>query len=116
FRKKTVKDNFQETNQNISKDGNDDDDDDSMDDIKELYCVACNKSFKSDKAFLNHEKSRKHKEFVLLMKAHIQQENEQLSLNNEDQTNINNDDYDETIQLPTNNPSRCILNNLTFEN
>ncbi|CAF2428856.1 unnamed protein product [Rotaria sp. Silwood2] len=101
---KTVKNNFQESNLNDSKIGNDNDDD-SMDDIKELYCVACNKSFKSDKAFLNHEKSRKHKEFVLLVKAHIQEENEHLSLNTENQTNITNDDYDQTIELPTNNQS-----------
>lgn len=47
---KTVKDNFQESNENDNKNDDDNDDDDSMDDIKELYCVACNKSFKSDKA------------------------------------------------------------------
>ncbi|CAF1274747.1 unnamed protein product [Rotaria sordida] len=104
---KTVKDNFQESNQNQSRIENDDDDDDSADDLNELYCVACNKSFKSDKAFLNHEKSRKHKDFVLLMKAHIQQENEQLLLNNEDQTNITNDDDDDDqiVRLPTNDQS-----------
>ncbi len=55
--------------------------------------------------FLNHENSRKHKEFVQLMKAHIQQENEQLLLNTEDQMNIPNDDI---VQLPTNNAPRLI--------
>jgi hypothetical protein len=40
------------------------------------------------------------------MKTHIQQENEQLLLNNEEQMNITNDDYDQIVQLPTNNQSR----------
>ncbi|CAF5206724.1 unnamed protein product, partial [Rotaria magnacalcarata] len=103
---KTVKTNFEESNHDDSKDENDNDDD-SIDDIKELYCVACNKSFKSDKAFLNHENSRKHKEFVQIMKAHIQQENEQLSLDNPEQVNLTNDDYDEIVQLPAyNQPSK----------
>jgi hypothetical protein len=39
------------------------------------------------------------------MKAHIQQENEQLLLNTEDQMNIPNDDI---VQLPTNNAPRLI--------
>jgi hypothetical protein len=40
------------------------------------------------------------------MKAHIQQENEELLLNNEEQMNITNNDYDQIVQLPTNNQSR----------
>jgi len=58
------------------------------------------------KLFLNHENSRKHKEFVQLMKAHIQQENDELLLNNDEQTNIKNDNYDEIVQLPTNTQSK----------
>lgn len=46
---KTVQDNFQEPKQNTNNNENDNDSD-SMDDTNELYCVACNKSFKSDKA------------------------------------------------------------------
>ncbi len=47
---KTVKNNFQESNQNETNNPENDNDGDSVDDIDELYCVACNKSFKSDKA------------------------------------------------------------------
>jgi hypothetical protein len=54
---------------------------------------------------LNHENSRKHKEFVQLMKAHIQQENEQLLLNNPESTDVTNEDY---VQLPVNNQSRLV--------
>ncbi len=59
-------------------------------------------------SFLNHENSRKHKEFVQLMKAHIQQENEQLLLNNDDQMDIPNNADDDIVQLPTNNAPRLI--------
>lgn len=44
---KTVKNNFHDSNPNTNEN---DDEDNSDDDINELYCVACNKSFKSDKA------------------------------------------------------------------
>jgi len=41
----TVKNNFQNDNTNSDENA-----EDSMDDMNELYCVACNKSFISDKA------------------------------------------------------------------
>ncbi|XP_076177765.1 dnaJ homolog subfamily C member 21 [Ptiloglossa arizonensis] len=34
-----------------------------------LYCVACNKIFKTCKAFTNHENSKKHKNKIVTMKA-----------------------------------------------
>jgi hypothetical protein len=40
------------------------------------------------------------------MKAHIQQENEELLMNNDEQINITNDDYDQIVQLPINNQAR----------
>lgn len=43
-------------------------------DINNLYCVACNKMFKTPKSFENHESSRKHKENVELLKATILEE------------------------------------------
>ena len=45
---KIVKDKFQESGSNDDNNDNDKSED-SMDDINELYCVACNKSFKSDR-------------------------------------------------------------------
>merc|ERR1711973_303431 len=38
-----------------------------------LYCIACDKNFKSDKALANHEKSKKHKENVILIKNELDQ-------------------------------------------
>merc|ERR1711962_533812 len=38
-----------------------------------LYCIACDKNFKSDKALANHEKSKKHKENVVLIKNELDQ-------------------------------------------
>ena len=40
-------------------------DDSGESEIDELFCVACNKSFRTEKTFANHEKSKKHKENVL---------------------------------------------------
>lgn len=42
------------------------------------------------------------------MKANIQQENEDLSLNTQEQAELTNADYDQFVQLPTNNQSRWI--------
>ncbi|CAF0849592.1 unnamed protein product [Adineta steineri] len=99
-----VKGDFQDSDQDDTINENENGEE-AIDDMNELYCVACNKSFKSDRAFLNHENSRKHKEFVQLMKAHIQQENEELLLNKDEQVDLTNDDYDQSVQLPINNQS-----------
>ncbi|XP_029649934.1 dnaJ homolog subfamily C member 21 [Octopus sinensis] len=40
----------------------------------DLFCVACNKAFKSDKAFANHERSKKHKENVILLKQEMEED------------------------------------------
>ncbi|KAK3698513.1 hypothetical protein QZH41_004022 [Actinostola sp. cb2023] len=42
--------------------------------IEQFYCVACDKPFKSDKALINHEKSRKHKERVQIIKIELEVE------------------------------------------
>ncbi|KAM9450642.1 dnaJ homolog subfamily C member 21 isoform 2-T2 [Clarias gariepinus] len=55
---------------------------DEMDDFyDDLYCPACDKSFKTDKAMKNHEKSKKHREMVALLRQQLQAEEESLSLN-----------------------------------
>lgn len=46
-----------------------------------LYCPACDKSFKSDKAMKNHEKSKKHREMVALLRQQLEEEEESLGLN-----------------------------------
>lgn len=47
-----------------------------------LYCVACNKVFKTEKAFQNHEKSKKHKENIELIK--VEMLNDEGMLNNQE--------------------------------
>ncbi|MCL7036710.1 hypothetical protein MKW94_016521 [Papaver nudicaule] len=47
------------------------DNDKKKDEIKELYCVICNKKFKSDKQWKNHEQSKKHKEKVAMFKEEL---------------------------------------------
>jgi DnaJ family protein A protein 5 len=46
--------------ENSNANNNQEEDDDDFD--ESLFCVACNKSFKNEKSFLNHEKSKKHRQ------------------------------------------------------
>uniref|UniRef100_A0A1A9X3T5 DnaJ homolog subfamily C member 21 n=1 Tax=Glossina brevipalpis TaxID=37001 RepID=A0A1A9X3T5_9MUSC len=56
---------------------------DNLDDcLNDLYCVACNRSFKNENAFANHEMSKKHKENLGKLKTEMQNE-EILYQNNE---------------------------------
>ena len=61
----------EENNENDNDDDGDDDDDDAD---ESLLCVACDKAFKSAKSFLNHERSKKHKQNVELLKRHMKEE------------------------------------------
>ncbi|KAG7477088.1 hypothetical protein MATL_G00090480 [Megalops atlanticus] len=47
----------------------------------DLYCPACDKSFKTDKAMKNHEKSKKHREMVALLRQQLEEEELTLNLN-----------------------------------
>ena len=62
-------DNDDNNNEENLNDTNLDENDDYDDDFDEsLFCVACNKAFKNEKSFLNHEKSKKHRfKFYLLL-------------------------------------------------
>lgn len=54
--------------------GRDNDVDDSQSDdeeVEQYYCVACDKAFKTEKALVNHEKSRKHKDNVAAIKREM---------------------------------------------
>ncbi|XP_029940012.1 dnaJ homolog subfamily C member 21 isoform X2 [Salarias fasciatus] len=58
-------------------------DEDAMmiDDFDDLYCPACDKSFKSDKAMKNHEKSKKHREMVALLRQQLEEDDDLVGLN-----------------------------------
>ncbi|CAI2176917.1 1466_t:CDS:2 [Funneliformis geosporum] len=47
----------------------------------EYFCVACNKSFKNENAWKNHEKSKKHVKNVELLKEEMYEEDEELISN-----------------------------------
>jgi len=59
---------------------NNDEDNSDSDDENNLYCVACDKAFKSDKAFANHENSKKHKNNVLLLRETLENELNDISI------------------------------------
>lgn len=55
-------------------------DSDEYDDFDEsLFCVACDKSFKNEKSKENHEKSKRHKENIALLKQHMMEEEDQVN-------------------------------------
>ncbi|KAK4962234.1 hypothetical protein LTR66_012757 [Elasticomyces elasticus] len=60
-------------------------DDSAESEIEEEHfeCVACNKTFKSEKQYDAHEKSKKHQKAVHSMKRKMQKENNNLSLDSE---------------------------------
>ncbi|XP_076391707.1 dnaJ homolog subfamily C member 21 [Megachile rotundata] len=77
----------QEFGEHLSSES-DSDNENEVDD-NSLYCVACNKIFKTHKAFTNHENSKKHKDNIALMKA---------SMIKEDKEFENSDDSDVSSQ------------------
>ncbi|XP_030624724.1 dnaJ homolog subfamily C member 21 [Chanos chanos] len=60
----------------------------------DLYCPACDKSFKSDKAMKNHEKSKKHREMVALLRQQLEEE-DSLSLNSGERDGEDEEDEEE---------------------
>ncbi|KAM6902290.1 dnaJ homolog subfamily C member 21 [Xenentodon cancila] len=72
-----------------------DGDDLTIDIYDDLYCPACDKSFKSDKAMKNHEKSKKHREMVALLRQQLEEEDNSCGLN----LNGNEGEADENEQV-----------------
>jgi len=54
--------------------GNESNASDDQDSLDDLFCVACEKAFKSEKAFENHGRSKKHIENVVLLKEMMNEE------------------------------------------
>ncbi|XP_065100073.1 dnaJ homolog subfamily C member 21 [Paramisgurnus dabryanus] len=72
-----------------------------MDDYyDDLYCPACDKSFKSDKAMKNHEKSKKHREMVALLRQQLEEEDKSLNQNSAEKDEDDDDDEDEISDTP----------------
>lgn len=66
--------------------------------VQQYYCVACDKAFKTEKALVNHEKSRKHKDKVAAIKREMadSEDIDELALQNGE--NGVNEDYDARIE------------------
>ena len=62
--------------------------------VQQYYCVACDKAFKTEKALVNHEKSRKHKDKVAAIKREMadSEDIDELALHNGE--NGVTEDYD----------------------
>jgi DnaJ homolog subfamily A member 5 len=56
----------------------------------EYFCVACNKSFKNENAWKNHEKSKKHIKNVVLLKEEMFEDEELIS--NVEASNLENEE------------------------
>jgi len=85
---------------NLTEEFEDNDEEDNENDA--LYCIACNKIFKTGKAFMNHENSRKHKEKVNIIKHIIDNdENHQYNSSQEDNTNSESSSSANGVKLAT---------------
>lgn len=67
---------------------------------EDLYCVACNKSFKTLTTKINHEASKKHKQNVELLKGemNLEEENYQKTVNGSEDHDISDEGLKEEIE------------------
>uniref|UniRef100_A0A8C0QVN3 C2H2-type domain-containing protein n=1 Tax=Canis lupus dingo TaxID=286419 RepID=A0A8C0QVN3_CANLU len=66
----------------------------------DLYCPACDKSFNTEKAMRNHEKSKKHQEIVALLKQRLEEEEENFSGSQPDENPLNANSEEEIEDVP----------------
>ncbi|XP_004848690.1 dnaJ homolog subfamily C member 21 [Heterocephalus glaber] len=92
-----------ETEEHELKDGQDGKDSDEAEEVEfydNLYCPACDKSFKTEKAMKNHEKSKKHREMVALLKQQLEEEEENFSGSQVDENLLNTNSEEEMEDTP----------------
>ncbi|XP_042308234.1 dnaJ homolog subfamily C member 21 [Sceloporus undulatus] len=73
---------------------------DDADFYDDLYCPACDKSFKTEKAMKNHEKSKKHREMVALLRQQLEEEEEEFALGTIDENGLDSKEEEETEEMP----------------
>ena len=72
-----------------------------LQDSNALYCVACTKLFKTQKAFSNHENSKKHKDNVTVMKASLIDDDEEFQSSGNESEDDDSEEKDDLIsKLP----------------
>lgn len=85
-------------NDNIENDDNEENGAEELT-VDDLYCVACNKSFKNISSFENHESSKKHRENIeKLKKQMMQEEQEHLTDSDNDVSDIDLANLDEAVE------------------
>uniref|UniRef100_H0WIN7 DnaJ homolog subfamily C member 21 n=2 Tax=Otolemur garnettii TaxID=30611 RepID=H0WIN7_OTOGA len=92
-----------ETEEHELKDGQDGKESDEAEDAElydDLYCPACDRSFKTEKAMKNHEKSKKHREMVALLKQQLEEEEENFSGPQFDENPLNDNSEEEMEDAP----------------
>nr|XP_056704473.1 dnaJ homolog subfamily C member 21 [Euleptes europaea] len=85
------------------KEGQEDKLNDEADDAEyydDLYCAACDKFFKTEKAMKNHEKSKKHREMVALLRQQLEDEEERFSLAAADENGLEAKEEEEEEEIP----------------
>ncbi|EHB06254.1 DnaJ-like protein subfamily C member 21 [Heterocephalus glaber] len=81
-------------------DGSDENEAEEVEFYDNLYCPVCDKSFKSEKAMKNHEKSKKHREMVALLKQQLEEEEENFSGSQVDENLLNANSEEEMEDRP----------------
>ncbi|XP_055223672.2 dnaJ homolog subfamily C member 21 isoform X4 [Gorilla gorilla gorilla] len=82
------------------EDGKDSDEAEDAELYDDLYCPACDKSFKTEKAMKNHEKSKKHREMVALLKQQLEEEEENFSRPQIDENPLDDNSEEEMEDAP----------------
>ncbi|XP_054842534.1 dnaJ homolog subfamily C member 21 [Eublepharis macularius] len=96
-------DSEEERESQEQKEGQEDKLSDEADDAEyydDLYCAACDKSFKTEKAMKNHEKSKKHREMVALLRQQLEEEEEEFSLTAADENGLDTKEEEEEEEMP----------------
>ncbi|KAM6171831.1 LOW QUALITY PROTEIN: dnaJ homolog subfamily C member 21-like [Erethizon dorsatum] len=82
------------------QDGKDNDEAEEVEFHDDLYCPACDKSFKTEKAVKNQEKSKKHREMVALLQQQLDEEEENFSGSQVDEDLLNTNSEEEMEDVP----------------
>ncbi|XP_009068694.1 PREDICTED: dnaJ homolog subfamily C member 21-like, partial [Acanthisitta chloris] len=65
-----------------------------------LYCPACDKFFETGKIMKNHEKSKKHREMVALLRQQLEEEEGKFPASSDDANRIHTKEEEETEDVP----------------
>ncbi|NWI33275.1 DJC21 protein, partial [Sula dactylatra] len=65
-----------------------------------LYCPACDKFLKTEKAMKNHEKSKRHREMVALLRQQLEEEEGKFPVSLDDASGIHTKEEKETGDMP----------------